>query len=260
MISPDICTDAVRKHGKFDLVVSRQVLEHICDFDNFFTCIDRVIKDEGLLFIDVPDFAPGRELGDISVLWEEHVNYFTEDTFLRLFAERGFKVMAAKKYNFSGGSLAIIARRGAPRGTAVNAKTSVEAAERFSDRAREYRVRIRRTLTRLKQRGVHIAIYGAGCRACTFTNFHGLGELIDVAIDDQRERQGLFMPGSRIAVRPPDALKDFSGQQVCLLAVNNENEARVSARLRDALKRRVEIFSIFSPADIWGELSRLETL
>ena len=110
MISPALCRDAVSHAGKFDLVVSRQVLEHIVDFENFFTCVKLVLREDGLLFIDVPDFAPGSSVGDLSVLWEEHVSYFTEATLLALLARHGFEAVSVKKYDFSGGSLAIAAR------------------------------------------------------------------------------------------------------------------------------------------------------
>lgn len=111
MISPALCDDAVAQAGKFDLVVSRQVLEHIVDFENFFDCVKIALRDDGLLFIDVPDFAPGSTAGDLSVLWEEHVSYFTEPTLLALLARHGFEAVSVKKYNFSGGSLAVAARR-----------------------------------------------------------------------------------------------------------------------------------------------------
>lgn len=260
MVSPAICQDAVARHGKFDLVVSRQVLEHIGDFENFFDCIDRTLSDDGYLFIAVPDFAPGRAAGDISVLWEEHVNYFTEETLLALLARKGFEAVAVKKYNFSGGSLAVTARRSKLKPPAFDASASAAAAEKFGDLAREYGRRLVPALKRLKAKGTDVVLYGAGCRACTYTNFLELGSVVDFAIDDQKERQGLFMPGSRIEIRSPDVLKTSKAPLVCLLAVNNENEAVVTAKLKNMLDRPHTIVSIFAPADIWQQLDLLETL
>jgi SAM-dependent methyltransferase len=260
MVSPTICEQAVASHGKFDLVVSRQVLEHIGDFENFFDCIDRTLADHGHLFIAVPDFAPGENVGDVSVLWEEHVNYFTEETLLALLGSKGFEAVSIRRYNFSGGSLAVTARRSKSRPPTYDVRASVAAAENFGKRVREYGHRLLPALTGLRAAGKQIVLYGAGCRACTFTNAYGLGALIDFAVDDQKERQGLFMPGSRIAVRPPDDLKGWSSPLVCLLAVNNENEAKVSAQLTNMLNRPLSIISIFAPADIWKELARLEAL
>jgi hypothetical protein len=40
--------------------------------------------------------------------------------------------------------------------------------------------------------------------------------------------------------------------------VNQENEAKVSGRLRENVKRPLHTVSIFAPSDIWSELDRLE--
>jgi hypothetical protein len=40
--------------------------------------------------------------------------------------------------------------------------------------------------------------------------------------------------------------------------VNQENEDKVSSRLRENVKRPLHIVSIFAPSDIWSELDRLE--
>ena len=256
MISPALCHDAVVHAGKFDLVVARQVLEHIVDFENFFACVKLALRDDGLLFIDVPDFAPGSLVGDLSVLWEEHVSYFTESTLLALLARHGFEAVSVKKYDFSGGSLAIAARLAGGKVTAPPAPAGV--GERFGKRAREYGARLRPLLAKARENGIQVAIYGAGCRACTFTNAHELADLIELSVDDQRERQGLFLPGTRIPIRSPEDLRAQSAPLVCLLAVNHENDAKVSGRLRENLTRPLHIVSIFAPSDIWRELDRLE--
>ena len=258
MISPALCRDAVSHAGKFNLVVSRQVLEHIVDFENFFTCVKLVLREDGLLFIDVPDFAPGSSVGDLSVLWEEHVSYFTEATLLALLARHGFEAVSVKKYDFSGGSLAIAARLAEEKMKAPIALAGV--GERFGKRAREYGARLRPLLAKAREGGMQVAIYGAGCRACTFTNAHELADLIELSIDDQKERQGMFLPGTRIPIRSPEDLHAKSAPLVCLLAVNHENEAKVSARLQENLKRPLHLVSIFAPSDIWGELEQLESL
>jgi len=258
MISPALCHDAVAHAGKFDLVIARQVLEHIVDFENFFQCVKLALRDDGLLFIDVPDFTPGSTVGDVSVLWEEHVSYFTEPTLLALLARHGFEPLSVKKYNFSGGSLAVAAR---PTGAGITVPAvSSGVGERFGQRAREYGARLRPILGRARDSGMQIAIYGAGCRACTFTNTHGLADFVQLSVDDQKERQGLFLPGTRIPIGSPEELNSESTPLICLLAVNQENEAKVSQRLRENLKRPLHIASIFAPSDIWSELDRLETV
>jgi SAM-dependent methyltransferase len=256
MISPALCHDAVAQAGKFDLVISRQVLEHVVDFENFFQCVKLALRDDGLLFIDVPDFTPGSTVGDVSVLWEEHVSYFTEATLVALLRRHGFEPLSVKKYNFSGGSLAVAARRSAE--TVASTAISAGVGERFGELVKSYGARLRPILSKARASGMQIALYGAGCRACTFTNAHGLADLVELSVDDQKERQGLFLPGTRIPIGAPGELNSSNSPLVCLLAVNQENESAVSQRLRENLKRPLHIVSIFAPSDIWSELDRLE--
>ena len=132
--------------------------------------------------------------------------------------------------------------------------------ERFGQRAREYGARLRPLLERARDNGADIAIYGAGCRACTFTNTHKMSGLIQFSVDDQKERQGMFLPGTRIPIASPQELNGSAAPLICLLAVNQENEAIVSDRLRANLNRPLHIASIFAPSDIWRELDRLDTV
>jgi len=175
-----------------------------------------------------------------------------------LLARHGFEAISMKTYDFSGGSLAVAARLAKGKVTVPAAPSGV--GERFGRRAREFGARLRPLLARARENGMQVAIYGAGCRACTFTNAHELAHLIELSVDDQRERQGLFLPGTHIPICPLDNLRGKSAPLVCLLAVNHENEAKVSDRLRDNLKRPLHIVSIFAPSDIWRELDRLESV
>src|SRR4029079_5425800 len=101
-----------------------------------------------------------------------------------LLARHGFEAVSVKKYNFSGGSLAIAARRAARDVTPPPAPSGV--GEKFGQRAREYGARLRPILASARTNGAEIAIYGAGCRACTFNNAHKLAHLRDTSVAEQR--------------------------------------------------------------------------
>ena len=262
-----LLTEAVReevlaRHGAFDLVVTRQVTEHVIGLEAFFENIRQLLKPDGLLFLDVPDFTPALSLGDCSVLWEEHVSYFTEPVLRTLLARSGFRPLRFDRYDFSGGTLAVLARREDSTDLAADSAgvlpQHVEEARGYGKRVRDYVSRLRETLSAARSRGVEVALYGVGVRGCGAVNFLQIGDLIDVAIDDQAERQGKFMPGSKLPIRPSESLGERDGPLLCLLAVNNENEAKVVARARAAAKRPMDFVSLCAPRDIWRELEALQ--
>ncbi len=257
MIDPGVCDDAIdAAGGKFDFVVSRQVLEHVLDLDNFLQCADRMLCETGQLFIDVPDFEHSLASGDCSMIWEEHVSYFTESSLLHLFARHGFVPEVVRRYDFSGGTIAVRARRGVP--APVTTTVIPGGAEQFDRSVKHYRERLAASLSTARRAGMQVVLYGTGCRACTVVNGLDLGGLIDFAVDDQPERQGLFMPGSRLAIRPTDTLVGDGAPFICLLAVNNENEDKVTEKIRTLAGSRAICATILGPKDLLQVASTIE--
>lgn len=248
-----------QKHGKFDLVVFRQVFEHVPQLGEFLTAVAALVAPGGRIFVDLPDLDTSLRTGDATPLWEEHVNYFNETSLRRVLARNGFTVREVRRYDFSGGCLAVIADLGGkPAQETSGADASeLQEARAYVDKLTRYRSRLAQALTGLRQRGWGVAIYGAGVRAVAASNFLGLGSLIDVAVDDQVERHGLFLPGGGIPVVGLGEVPENAAGTVVLLAVNNENEHKVLPKIRQALPRSLAI-SICGPADIWAELARLE--
>ncbi|HEY0832487.1 MAG TPA: methyltransferase domain-containing protein, partial [Azospirillum sp.] len=98
-------------HGRFETIVARQLLEHIGDLDGFFDAIERVIENRGFVFFEIPAVREPLLMGDLSVLWEEHVNYFVPETVRALLHHQGYEVVAERVYNRGGGSHLVVGRR-----------------------------------------------------------------------------------------------------------------------------------------------------
>lgn len=261
MVSTDVCEQAIAANGgkKFDLVVSRQVLEHVLDLDNFFACANQLLSEDGFLFIDVPDCERGIEQGDCSIIWEEHVSYFSETVLVAAFRQYGFEPKTIRHYNFSGGTVAILAQKSSTT-TSIGKITTSDITKNiytFQSQAAVYQENLSAGLREARRHDTKVVLYGTGCRACTVVNALKLGEFIDYAIDDQVERQGLFMPGSRLPIHDPSVIKDIGAPFICLLAVNNENEAKVKAKLESAVGTHAVCISLLGPLDINDELSAL---
>ncbi|MBT4769714.1 MAG: methyltransferase domain-containing protein [Rhodospirillaceae bacterium] len=264
MLSPRLCDGIVESHGQFDLVVARQVLEHLLDIKEFFKCVDRVLSPDGMLFIDVPDFEPGFRQGDCSVIWEEHVSYFTRSVLDNLLCRYEFTSVASENFNFSGGCLSLLARRSSVKekvgATSESTQDLSELAGTFSGRIANYQNALEGALSRARKNGISVVLYGTGCRANMLVNGLSLGHLIDYSVDDQKERQGMFLPGSRLPIHSSEKLQAEEGQVLCLLAVNNENEQKVSSKCAEMLGDRVTCISLHAPKDICQELKKIENI
>ena len=255
-LSAPICQQALAEFSGFETVVARQVLEHIADIDGFFACVDRLLIPDGFVLIELPEIETALSMGDGSFVWEEHVNYFTEPVIRGMLRHYGYEPIVSRRYDFSGVSIAVLARRTQVRAATWGLQPLSGHAVTFSQKLSGYGTLLRETLGAARDRGFLVVLYGVGCRACTVVNGLGLRPAIDFAVGDRSERQHKYMPGSRLPIRSPQALRDRVGPILCLLAVNQESESAVKANLSSHTDQPVECISLFSPNDIWLELER----
>jgi 2-polyprenyl-3-methyl-5-hydroxy-6-metoxy-1,4-benzoquinol methylase len=256
MLTPALAADLATRHGRFDTIVLRQVLEHLTDLAGFFRSAEILLAPEGVLFVDVPDCEQGFARGDVTMMWEEHVNSFTEATLEATLARFGFGIVRRECYNYSGGTIAVCAKRSAAPQSGLDLAMHLASVDTYEARARAIREKLRALLRHARASGHAIALYGAGNRACTFSNWAEIGPFVDYAIDDQAERQGLFMPGTGIAVCASTTLAEEERPVLCMLAVNTENDDAVTAKVLRLARHEAIVFSVLSPKDIAAELDR----
>jgi SAM-dependent methyltransferase len=106
-----------RKH--FDVVAAVHVLEHSPDPRRFLDCCFRLLKEQGVLLLEVPDFGSRRARAQgnswLPLYPDTHFYHFTAKSLSELLEKRGFRVARVRRY---GGLGAISA---APAGGIVSA-------------------------------------------------------------------------------------------------------------------------------------------
>jgi SAM-dependent methyltransferase len=255
----------VDQHGQQDLVVFRHVLEHIEDLSGFAAGLRRALKPNGLMLIEVPDFDFCLDVRDYSGIWEEHVNYFTRDTLLSFIERCGVGVFETRHALFSG-QAQIMLGRGSGRGSALLARDASSVDELLAARVRRFQSawptfqqRFHEFLQTEREAGRSVAVYGAGCRSCSLINFTGLGSYLECVFDDQPEKNGLFMPGSRLEILPGEELERRS-IDTCLLAVNAENEQTVIDKHSEFIEHGGRFVSVLPPSELLPEFWSGESL
>jgi len=223
-----------------DLIVSRQVIEHISDLDSFLSAAHAHLAPTGGLALEFPDHTMNFESLDYS-FWEEHVNYFTIHTIRQLLSKHGFEIFHYESTLFSGKCLFVFARR-------VKSVVPPQYEAHNHNLARQYIRLFPRFCHDLHQfLGSHknngdLVMYGCGARSCNFINLTGSAHFFDRIVDDRAEKQGKFAPGSRL---PVTSSEDLEPSVSVALGVNSENEFNVIRR-----KRLAKSFSILPPSNL----------
>ncbi len=261
-LNSEMIDQVIEENGGFDLVVARQVMEHLHDYDLFFECLDKLIADNGHVFIDIPDSDEGFKQGDCSILWDEHVTYFSEPSLINIFYRHGYEAVDLKKFNFSGGIISCLFKKnGTISGENPPADISdfVDSARAYDQKIETYRKKLIQLLTAFKGHGFKTVLYGVGCRGAMLVNCLGIGSRIDFAVDDQTERQGRFMPGAHVPIHSSEKLADQEQNLFIILAVGQENNQKVRSRINTLLPgEKPVVISACSPSDIFGELEKAE--
>jgi len=234
-----------------DLIVSRQVIEHIPDLNGFLSAARIHLAPGGGLALEFPDHSMNFEQLDYS-FWEEHVNYFTIHTIRQLLARHGFEIFHHESTLFSGKCLFVFARRVDAASVSTYFPHDERSANRYIRAFPSFVTHLHLFLDEQTRNGP-IVMYGCGSRSSNFINLTRSSRFFNRFVDDQTEKQGKFAPGSFLKVTDSQHLDPTSP---VALGVNSENEFKVIKT-----KNLTRGFSVLPPSgllpDFWKALSRV---
>jgi len=199
-----------------DLVICRQVLEHVADPLALLRIIRKALRPDGRVYLEVPDAAFIEAHASFSDLHQQHVQYFTIGNLIRLARAAGlhpWRVLSIKDGHDMG-----VLLQGEPRPDPLSAFPDRSVSE--SGLAARLAARLaatRRTVAGLRGR---IALYGANAYGQSFFNAtEGIGRYDHVFDDTQAliGRYGLFGVNTTLPIREPtpEALARCDSVIVC---------------------------------------------
>lgn len=235
---------------KVDALFARQVMEHIPNVENFLSSVNQLLEIGGFIGIEVPNTEIALRTGDISCLWEEHVNYFTPNSLKIALEGMGFKVVEHCSYQFSGEAIFMLAVKESDEQTfKLSSVQDISLYRNYAKKVVHYRELLKAKLIELKAEGYEVALYGSGCRSSMILHGLLLSEYIDLIIDDQLEKQGLYMSASHIPIQSLSELEQHK-KYIFILSVNHENDDIVSSRIKARSFDDAKMISAHSPVNI----------
>jgi len=256
-LTPELAKNIAAKQGRSNILIVRHLLEHAQNPLELLRACQELTEPSGLMAFEVPDCRKMLEGGDHCFLWEEHITYFTPATLEGVFSAAGLTDVDIQIYPYAmeDSLVAVVRNLAAPAGARVLVPGEVERIVNFSNCLKERGERIRGHLEALHRQGGKIALFGAGHLTLKFINYYNLAPYLSFIVDDNPNKQGLFMPGSGLPIVGSDWLEKHE-VRLCLLGLNPESEHRVLQAKRDYLLRGGRFISVFSASkqSIDGEL------
>jgi len=225
-------------HIQADLLVCRQVLEHVPDPLRFLQTIRGGLpKDHATtVAFEVPNIFPTLEQQTSWDIIYEHCTYFSIGSLARLLSQAGFRVTHAHEtyerqfITVEATTDSSVADRSAEFD---DMRELTEAVEKFDIAWRKRLADWTERLAQAKREGKRVAMWGTGARGVNFLNLVDPDRTIGCAIDINPRKHGLHVAGTGQVIAPPSALVDFQPDLVIIMNGIYQDEIRTSLAKMD---------------------------
>lgn len=177
--------------GKFDLIFSRHVIEHLFDFDDFFAGLDQACAADADLVLETPSLDWHVASISGTPFHVEHVHVFSQSSLARLCENYGWGLLGA--FVSPAGNLICWFRKGVP-GQVAHQKLEVSGW-------REHLIQQRESLVDLCA-GHKLIFWGAGSASVIMAS--RLGRDPDYWVDSNPNKHGKRFVGYGLTISDPE--------------------------------------------------------
>jgi hypothetical protein len=246
-----------------DLIASANVLAHVPDINDFVTGIATLLQGDAVYTVEFPHLLRLIEEVQFDTIYHEHYSYLSLLAVERIFHQFGLRVFDVEQLPTHGGSLRVHACLNGASHAAHPRVETVRTAERaagldnirgysgFREKTEAVRRGFLEFLSAAKSQGKTVTAYGAAAKGNTFLNYCGVGDAdIGLCVDRNPAKQNTLLPGSRIPVRPVEALYGAPPDYIVILPWNLK--AEIARQLDDLRARGSKFVTAVPEIDIFG--------
>ena len=211
---------------KFDVIVSRQVFEHLNNPKEIFEKMVNLLDDNGIIFLDVPNGGKSIRENRYFDIFSDHVNHWTVKSLTYLAEINGLTVVDIRE-GFDGDYLELYCK-----------KTKVEVGGICAVVNKE-----QGTLIDILNSNDKVGIWGAGAKAYVLFNvFSNDLKSVKSIIDSDKFKIGKYIPNAVVPITAPDISKINELDAIIIFAKSYSDE--ITYDLREKYQYKGKIFSI----------------
>jgi hypothetical protein len=246
--------DVLAEHGHPRLIAANNVMAHVPDLADFVAGLAVLSDANTVITVENPSFVTLLRETQFDTIYHEHFSYLSAHAVARVVATHGLELVRVDDLTTHGGSYRYTIVEAGSQPPHPSVASAIERELRdgllslatwrdFAGRSRATIGGVRSWLDERAARGERVVGYGAAAKGNTLLNAANV-EASDIAVvaDGSSEKQGKYLPGTRIPVIAPDALADYAPAHVLILPWNIAAEiAPIIAELVPGAQRWVAV-------------------
>jgi 2-polyprenyl-3-methyl-5-hydroxy-6-metoxy-1,4-benzoquinol methylase len=242
-------TDLADSSEQFDCVVLSSVLEHVRDVRESVAQLVRLLRPDGMLFIEVPDTTRFAEY--LSAPYQqfsmEHINFFTPQTLARLCETAGLGLIALQQpirildTAEEPAITAIFGRDRAPAVSVADVPTTDACLRTYVEDSRLLDQQVRSKIERLQESDEKFLVWGAGTHTLRLLASQILRpEHVEAFIDSNPRYQDKLLAG--VPVCPPSLLDQ---RRTSIVVSSRVFQDEIVKTLREGLRYEGNVVTLY---------------
>lgn len=205
-----------KKYGKFDIITANHVCAHVEDLNDFFNGVQNLLKDEGLFIFEISYRASVLKKNTFDTIYHEHLDYHALYPISKFVKKFNLNVVNFKTPDAQGGSLRVYVSKNKNSKNQKSIKKqilkekkqlnlfNVSTYKKFEKKIINCKNKLNSLIQNCINNNMSIAGYGAAAKTTTFLNYFKISEKnIKFIFDDNKLKQGLCIPGTKIKILDP---------------------------------------------------------
>jgi len=199
----------IRKNA--DIVLASNVFAHSDELKMMAECMFKLLKKDGTLIIEVQYLLNTLQDLTFDNIYHEHYNYWSLTSLKTFFNRFSATIYRAEKIDTHGGSIRIYIKKSKKVKVEKRVKELLKEEEKygikdyktykdFEKKVYKIRENVRKNISELTSKETKIIGYGSPAKATTALNFFGISNEIKFIVEDNKLKQGKYLPGMKIPI------------------------------------------------------------
>ena len=228
----------LKNNKQADVLIGNNVLAHVPDINDFVKGMKILLKPNGVITMEFPHILQLINQNQFDTIYHEHYSYFSFSVIQKIFFSQKLIIFDVEEIPTHGGSLRIFVKHSENKTLEIkeniqnlikkeneNGLNDFSTYSDFASKIEKIKEEFTKFLEKADKENKSVICYGAPAKGNTLLNYFKINpKLIEYTVDLSPHKQGLFLPGTHIAIKKPSQIKETRPDYIIILPWNLKDE------------------------------------